>query len=181
MSNYIQGPIFPRTNTSPGLIGGSTYDLPYILKSTSGITCDAEEKELFISTPYVTGINGTTADAFSKIFVTNDFGNPVFPLRSKNIISGFMPEFYIGSPTEVKSTWTPFRGSNYAFDGLSASNYEVMSVVYSTTGFTATVNGTNGFVTAITGVTLEHSIRAGNDNTVTGSGMYRKLGKTSLH
>jgi hypothetical protein len=181
MSNYIQGPIFPRTNIDQNTSNCSTYDLPYIIKSTSGITCDAEQKELFISAPFVTGINGTTADAFSKIFVTNDFGSPAVPVRSKNIISGFMPEFYIGSPTEVKSTWTAFRGSNYAFDGLSASNYEVMSVVYSTTGFTATVNGTNGFVTAITGVTLEHSIRAGDDNTVTGSGMYRKLGRTNLH
>jgi len=175
MSNSIQGPIFPRTDTS-------LYSLPYFTKSNREITCDAEQKELFVSTPYAVGdANGVTADGFSKIFLTNNFANPTPLALGKNIISGFMPEFYIGSPTEVKSTWTAFRGSGYSFDGNSASKYEVMSVVYSTTGFTATVNGTNGFVTAITGVTLEHSIRAGNDNTITGSGMYRKLGSTSIH
>jgi hypothetical protein len=175
MSYSIQGPIYPRTDTTKNT-------LPYIIKTgPGGTTCDATSRELFAITPIATGSGGVTADGFSKLFLNNNFSSSVVPLQGKNIISGFMPEFYIGSPTEVMSTWTGFTNGSSPFDGQQASNYEVMAISYATQGFTATVNGVSGFVTAITGVTLTHSILQGNNGALSGTGLFRKLGSVTQH
>jgi len=175
MSYSIQGPIYPRTDTTKNT-------LPYILKiNGTGTTCDANPRELFAITPYAVGAGGVTADGFSKLFLNNNFAQPLAPLQGKNIISGFMPEFYIGSPTEVMSTWTGFTNGSSPLDGNPATNYEIMSISYSTQGFTATVGGVAGFVTAITGVTLTHSILKGNNGALSGTGLYRKLGSVTQH
>lgn len=175
MSYSIQGPLYPRTDTTKNT-------LPYILKTApNGTTCDASSRELYAITPYAVGSGGVTADGFSKLFLNNNFGAPQTILQAKNIISGFMPEFYIGSPTEVMSTWTGFTNGSSPFDGQQASNYEVMAISYATQGFTATVNGVAGFVTAITGVTLTHSILPGNNGALSGTGLYRKLGSVTQH
>jgi hypothetical protein len=179
MSYNLQGPLFPRTDTTPNT-------LPYILKTNLiGTTCDANSRELYATTPYVNTSTvsggGFTADAFSKLFLNNNFSNAIGVLKSKNIISAFMPEFYIASQTEVKSTWTPFANGDAPFDGNPATNYEIMTIYYSSQGFTATVNGAAGYVTAITGITLSHSILQGNNGPIYGTGMYRKLGQVTQH
>lgn len=167
--SYAQGPIKPRHNDS-------TYQLPYINSTTTGNTCDAEPNEIFISTPY--NVGGSTADGFSKIFLTNSFGSaPVY----KNIISGFNPDFYILSPTEINSTWTKFTG-NIQLPESSSIKYEVMYILYN--GSTIRVYNVNTGLTAdtdvITSTELVHSIKSGGDN-IQGSGLYRKLGTVSTH
>ncbi|NBO23429.1 hypothetical protein EBU94_08860 [bacterium] len=68
-----------------------------------------------------------------------------------------------------------------SFDGNSTTNYEVMSLQYATQGFTATVNNVPGYVTAITGVTLIHMVVGGTYGTLSGTGLYRKLGRITTH
>lgn len=170
--SYGQGPIKPRHNDS-------TYQLPYISSSISGNTCDAEANEIFISTPY--NLNGATADGFSKIFVTNSFGVAGTPVPYKNTISGFHPDFYIQSPTEVGSSWIKFTG-NVSLSGATTINYEVMYILYN--GITARLYNVDTGLTAdteiITSVELVHEIKVGGSS-INGSGLYRKLGTISIH
>lgn len=170
--SYGQGPIKPRHNDF-------TYQLPYINSSINGNTCDAEPNEIFISTPY--NLNGATADGFSKIFVTNSFGISGNLVPYKNTISGFLPDFYVQSPTEIGSTWIKFVG-NISLPGSSSINYEVIYILYN--GITARVYNVNTGLTAdtdiITSTELVHEIKTGG-TVINGSGLYRKLGTISTH
>jgi hypothetical protein len=164
MSNYAQGPIQPRVNSTVGA-------LPYIKMSSSGTTCAFGSNELAMNAPYA--IYGSTADSYTKLFATNYFGSQ--SLQCKNTISGFFPEFYIASSTEIKSTWTPFSGP-LVLSGESTIKYEVIYLSIAVTTATVKVNGVDTSLDIPTDISLGLGVFSGGDDIEASNGYYRKLG-----
>lgn len=160
--SYAQGPIQPRLDTT---VAG----LPYIKTSSSGTTCALGSNELSMSAPYA--IFGSTADSFCKLYATNYFGSQ--SLQSKNSISGFYPEFYIASPTEVRSTWIPF--SNITLSGSTSVKYEVVYLFYTSVTANLDIDGQPVETNVVTDAEIKIEIKSGGD-IVAGNGYYRKLG-----
>jgi hypothetical protein len=160
--SYAQGPVQPRLNATVGA-------LPYINTTANGTTCALGAYEISMSAPYA--IFGLTADSFCKLYATNYFGTQA--LQAKNTISGFYPDFYIASPTEVRSTWTSFN--NITLSGSSDVKYEVIYVFYTSVTANLDIDGQPVETNVVTDAQLKIEIKSGGD-IVAGVGYYRKLG-----
>jgi hypothetical protein len=168
MTNYAQGPIQPRVNSTVGA-------LPYIKTTGSGTTCAIGTHEIAMNAPYA--IFGATADSFTKLFATNYFATQsLFP---KNTISGFFPEFYIADVNEIKSTWTPFSGP-LILSGSSTVKYEVIYLSTTVTTATVKVNGVDTSLDIPTDISLGLGVFSGGDDIEASNGYYRKLGQIVL-
>lgn len=169
----ISGPIIPQSN-------GSATALPGITQSAffggAGVTSSGKSRELYTRTPYgATNLSGITADYASQIFLNNEFLS-----TGTNIISGFIPNYYIDVYNNVKPTFTGVTGSVYlpsSGPGIQKGRFEIFTISYQTSKFLVNLSGTIG--DALSGLNITHDIVAGGQTLTAEHIYYRKIGNVT--
>ena len=173
----IYGPIY-LTTLSPTTVNEGT--LPGITQASfaAGGTyrSSATSKELYSTTPdFPYDATGLTADYTARLYLNNSFASD-----NKNLISGFVPSFYIDAFKNVNTTFTGVTGS-YNFPGSGAfptrDRYEVITLDYTTQTFLTDLAGNTA--SAITGLTYSISVVTGGTTVTAKQIYYRKLGRFS--
>jgi hypothetical protein len=165
----IFGPIIPNTNSS-------STSLPGITQSGVGggaiITSTGVAQELYTRSPQAANSSGRTADYSGQIFLNNDFlANFV------NIISGFVPTYYIDTNKNVELTMTGVTGSVFlpsSGPGTQKGRWEILTVSYNKQTFLTSLAGATA--NALTGLNITHSVVAGNQTITADHIYYRKIG-----
>jgi len=176
--DQIYGPIIPKSNGSIGALPGITFVNTSPTAST--VTSSGAPKELYSRPTNVVNTSGNTADYAGQIFLNSDFvGLPQYI----NIISGFIPEYYIDPNNNTKLTMAKTTGSFYLPKGTikpggnKESRWEILTISYNTASFLTNLSGASS--TAITGLNITHDIIPGGQ-TLTGAYIfYRKIGELS--
>lgn len=134
----------------------------------------AASKELYSLTPdFSYSEAGITGDYTARLYLNNSFASD-----NKNLISGFVPEFYIDAFKNVQSTFTSATNSVTLSSGASPAardRYEVLTIDYSTQNFLTDLAGSSA--PAITGLTYSISIVSGGTTVTAKQIYYRKLGR----
>lgn len=165
----IYGPIIPRTNSngilSPSLPGLTYNGSEFIGSGTAG--------ELYCKTPSVTDVvAGTTSDIVGQLFLNN-----YFTPSNINLISCFVPEYYIDTNKNVQPTLNRALGS-VTFSSISGETfdrYEILTISYDELAFLTNLSGNTA--NGITNLQINHQIVAGGTTINADYIFYRKLGR----
>lgn len=171
----IYGPIYLTTN-SPATTSDATFPGVTQASFSAGGTylSSAASKELYSLTPdidYTTA--GITADFTARLYLNNSFASD-----NKNLISGFVPDFYIDVFKNLNSTFSSATNSITLSSGVSQptrDKYEVITIDYSTTNFLTNLSGASA--PGISGLTYSISIVSGGTTVTAKQIYYRKLGR----
>jgi hypothetical protein len=165
----ITGPIILTSNAS-------STDLPGVTQTSflpgASIYASAYSQELYARTPGAQNNSGITADYASHLYLNNYF-DPNF----LNLISGFVPSYYIDVFKNVKTTYTGVTGG-FTFAGGAGSSrdrYEAIRINYTTGVALADLSGNT--LSVITGIDLKHDVYPGNTHISGQQIFYRKLGR----
>jgi hypothetical protein len=162
------GPIIPNSNSNSSA-------LPGITQSGVGggaiITSSRIAKELYTRTPQEVNISGNTADYTGQIFLNNDF-----LANMTNVISGFIPDYYIDVNRNTKLTFKGVTGSVYLDDEgpRITVRWEILTISYNKTLFLTDMLG--GTTYGITGLNVTHNIIDGGVTLTAEHIFYRKVG-----
>jgi hypothetical protein len=167
----IYGPIIPNSSASATNLPGVTQTT---FTGSAVVSSTGIPKELYTRAVGSSNLSGNTADYVGHIFLNNDFyANLV------NIISGFIPDYYIDVFKTVQTTMTGVTGSLVLPGGALTQNdrYEVISYAYTRQSFLTNLSGATAL--AITGIDVQHKIYAGNTTINADYIFYRKIGRLS--
>jgi hypothetical protein len=162
------GPIVPISNSSASSLPGITQTG---IGGGAVITASGIPKELYTRTPQSVNVSGNTADYTGQIFLNNDFlGNMT------NVISGFIPDYYIDINRNTKLTFTGVTGSIYLDDSgpRITVRWEILTISYNKTLFLTDMLG--GTTYGITGLNVTHNIIDGGVTLTAEHIFYRKVG-----
>ena len=164
----LLGPIVPISNSSEGALPGITQSG---IGGIGGITASGIAKELYTRTPQEANISGNTADYTGQIFLNNDF-----LANTTNIISGFIPDYYIDVNRNTKLTFKGVTGSIYLDDAgpRVTVRWEILTISYNKTLFLTDMLG--GTTYGITGLNVTHNIIDGGVTLTAEHIFYRKVG-----
>jgi hypothetical protein len=164
----ILGPIVPISNSSAGALPGITQSGA---GGAGGITASGIAKELYTRTPQRANTSGNTADYTGQIFLNNDFLT-----NMTNIISGFIPDYYIDVNRNTKLTFRGVTGSVYVNDGgpRETVRWEILTISYNKTSFLTDMLGGTTF--GITGLNIVHDIINGGVTLTAEHIFYRQVG-----
>lgn len=164
----ILGPIVPISNSSSTALPGITQSGA---GGAGGITASGIAKELYTRTPQNPNTSGNTADYTGQIFLNNDFA-----ANMTNIISGFIPDYYIDVNENTKLTFKGVTGSVYLDDSgpRETIRWEILTIGYNKTLFLTDMIG--GTTYGITGLNIVHNIIDGGVTLTAEHIFYRKVG-----
>lgn len=155
----------------------SATDLPGLTQSAFNITsavirCSAKSTELYARTPGMPNVSGITSDYVGHLFLNNYFGGSYL-----NLISGFIPNYYIDVFKNVKTTLTSVTGGITFAGGAGSARdrYEVIKISYQKS--TVLTNLSGGTTEAITGLDIVHDVYPGNTYVSGDQIFYRKIGR----
>jgi hypothetical protein len=169
---FISGPIIPQSNGSATILPGVTQTsfLGDAVVSGSG-----KSKELYTRAPFGANLSGITADYTSQIFLNNEFLS-----YGVNLISGFIPNYYIDVFKNVKPTFTGVTGSvslPSSGPGIQKSRFEIITISYNKQTFLTSLAGATA--EAITSLNVVHNIVPGNQTITAEHIYYRKIGNVT--
>jgi hypothetical protein len=164
----IFGPILPLTNNSAFLLPGITQS------SFSGdavVSGSGKSRELYTRTPQSSNISGVTSEYASHIFLNNEFFSV-----GVNLISGFIPNYYIDVFKNVEPTFIGATGSVSlpATVGIQKGRWEIITISYNKQTFLTSLAGATA--EAITSLNVVHDIVPGNQTITAEHIYYRKIG-----
>jgi len=168
----IYGPIIPNSNSITNTLPGVTQSN---FLGDAVVTASGLSKELYTRTPSDTNTSGITADYASHIYLNNDFFS-----FGVNLISGFIPNYYIDVFKNIEPTFTGVTGSvilPYTGPGSEKGRWEIITIAYVKQSFLTDLSGTTA--NAITALNVTHDIVPGNQTITAEHIYYRKVGKVS--
>lgn len=168
----ILGAILLNSNASPTELPGITQSAFNI--GSAVIRCSAESTELYARTPGSANTTGITSDYVGHLFLNNFFAG-----YHVNLISGFIPNYYIDVFKNVKTTLTSVTGgiTFAAGAGSTRDRYEVIKISYQTSSVLTDLSGNT--TSAITGINIVHDVYPGNTHVAGDQIFYRKIGRIS--
>jgi len=172
---HIYGPITLTTN-SPTISTDASFPGITQASFSAGGTylSSAASKELYSLTPDISySETGITGDYTARLYLNNSFAS-----ENKNLISGFVPDFYIDAFKNVNSMFTSATNSVTLSSGVSQASrdrYEVITIDYSTTNFLTNLSGASA--PGISGLTYSISIVPGGTTVTAKQIYYRRLGR----
>ena len=168
----IFGPILPNSNSSSTALPGITQSAFFGSGVVSG---SAVARELYARTPSTSNSSGRTADYVSQIYLNNDFY-----VSGVNLISGFIPNYYIDVFKNVEPTFTGVTGSVLlpsSGPGIQKSRFEIITISYNKQTFLTSLAGATA--EAITSLNVIHDIVPGNQTITAEHIYYRKIGNVT--
>jgi hypothetical protein len=168
----ITGPITPNSNSSSTALPGVT------MSGVGGgavITSTGIARELYTRTPQIANQSGRTADYTGQLFLNNDFNGNYL-----NIISGFLPDYYIDTNKNLQLTMTGVTGSVSlppSGPGTQKGRWEIFTISYTKQTFLTSLGGATA--SAITALSVVHDIVPGNQTITADHIFYRKIGHVS--
>jgi hypothetical protein len=167
----ILGPIIPQSNGSSTALPGVTQSGFFGDAIVSG---SGKSRELYTRAPYGSNISGITADYASQIFLNNEFLS-----FGVNLISGFIPNYYIDVFKNVEPTFIGVTGSVSlpATVGIQKGRWEIITISYNKQTFLTSLAGATA--EAITSLNVVHDIVPGNQTITAEHIYYRKIGNVS--
>jgi hypothetical protein len=168
----ILGPIIPQSN-------GSSTALPGVTQSgffgDAVVSGSGKSRELYTRAPFSSNISGITADYTSQIFLNNEFLS-----FGVNLISGFIPNYYIDVFKNVEPTFTGVTGSVLlpsSGPGIQKGRFEIITISYNKQTFLTSLAGATA--EAITSLNVIHDIVPGNQTITAEHIYYRKIGNVT--
>ena len=164
----IFGPITPLSNAS-------ATALPGITQSSFGgdavVTCSGKSRELYTRAPNSSNLSGITSEYASHIFLNNEFLS-----YGVNLISGFIPNYYIDVFKNVEPTFIGATGSVSLppTSGTQKGRWEIITISYNKQTFLTSLAGATA--EAITSLNVVHDIVPGNQTITAEHIYYRKIG-----
>ena len=169
----ISGPIIPQSNGSATVLPGITQTSFF---GSGVVTSSGKSRELYTRTPFgASNLSGITADYASQIFLNNEFLS-----TGTNIISGFIPNYYIDVFKNVETTFTGVTGSvslPSSGPGIQKGRFEIITISYNKQTFLTSLAGATA--QAITSVNVLHDIVPGNQTITAEHIYYRKIGNVT--
>jgi len=169
----ISGPIIPLSNGSASALPGITQTGFF---GPAVVTGSGKSKELFTRAPYgASNISGITADYVSQIFLNNEFLS-----TGTNLVSGFIPNYYIDVFKNVEPTFTGVTGSVFLSSsgpGIQKGRWEIITISYNKQTFLTNLAGDSA--QAITSLNVVHDIVPGNQTITAEHIFYRKIGNVT--
>lgn len=166
------GPLIPQSNGSANALPGITQTGSF---GGAVITCSGKSKELYTRAPFGANISGITADYTSQIFLNNEFLS-----FGVNLISGFIPNYYIDVFKNVEPTFTGVTGSVFlpaSGPGIQKGRFEIITISYNKQTFLTSLAGATA--EAITSLNVIHDIVPGNQTITAEHIYYRKIGNVT--
>lgn len=168
----IYGPIIPRTNSN-GILSPS---LPGLTYTGSGFIGSGTAGELYCKTPSTSSVGtGTTSDIVGQLFLNN-----YFTPTNINLISCFIPEYYIDMYKNIQPTLNRALNSVTlsSVTGQTYDRYEILTISYDEQSFLTNLSGNTA--NAITNLQVNHQIVAGGTTINADYIFYRKLGRFNM-
>ena len=168
----IFGPLLPNSNSNPHALPGVTQSN---FSGDGVVSGSGKSRELYTRTPFSTNISGVTSNYASHIYLNNEFWS-----LGVNLISGFIPNYYIDVFKNVEPTFIGVTGSVY----LPASNpvtekgrWEIKTISYNKQTFLTSLAGATA--EAITSLNIVHDIVPGGQTLTAQHIYYRKIGNVT--
>jgi|LakMenE01Jun11ns_1017448.scaffolds.fasta_scaffold9851900_1 hypothetical protein len=167
----ILGPIIPQSNGSSTALPGVTQSGFFGGAVVSG---SGKSRELYTRAPYGSNLSGVTSEYASHIFLNNEFLS-----FGVNLISGFVPNYYIDVFKNIEPTFIGATGSVSlpATSGIQKGRWEIITISYNKQTFLTSLAGATA--EAITSLNVVHDIVPGNQTITAEHIYYRKIGNVS--
>jgi hypothetical protein len=168
----IFGPITPLSN-------GSATALPGVTQSSfvgnAVVTGSGKSRELYTRAPISANTSGVTSEYASHIFLNNEFWS-----LGVNLISGFIPNYYIDVFKNIEPTFIGATGSvslPASGPGIQKGRWEIITISYNKQTFLTSLAGATA--EAITSLNVVHDIVPGNQTITAEHIYYRKIGNVT--